>query len=300
MKINSASILRILPFSFLLLFAACETSIDFDKIPVAKLTIVSQIAPDSPDGQRAYVYASQSPSDSSQFYTPDNLNVKITEVGSVQTTRLNPKHEDGKTFYPIPKGFVKSGSSYRIEASSPGFESVYAITTIPWPSTISNLSIKNSRIDPSELNEFKKIVRYTLQFNIDHFESNRYYHIVFYNEYKGEPYPSLINPEPSDNQAFIHHYSYGVLIDRENLAEGKPLTFNFLDWVYGNNDIQRVNVELRLISEEYYKYQTSLARQLIVRQDPFAEPVTIFNNIEAGYGNFSGFTQFVTSSDFPL
>ncbi len=300
MKVKTAHILRIFPISLLLVLAACETSIDFDKIPVPKLTIISQIAPDSWDGQRAYVYASQSPSDSSQFYTPGNLEVKITEVGSAQTTRLIPRHEDGKTYYPIPKGLVKSGSAYLIEASAPGFESVNATTTIPWPSTISNLSIKNSRIDPSELNEFKKIVRYTLQFNIDHYESNRYYHIVFYNEYVGEPNPALVNPEPSDNQAFIHHYSYGVLIDRDNLTEGKPLTFNFLDWVYGNNDIQRVNVELRSISEEYYKYQTSLARQLIVRQDPFAEPVTIFNNIEAGYGNFSGFTQIITSSDFPL
>ena len=62
---------------------------------------------------------------------------------------------------------------------------------------------------------------------------------------------------------------------------------------------KKVYVELRTITQEYYKYHSSLARQLIVRQDPFAEPVTIYNNIEGGYGNFSGFSPDVSSSDLP-
>jgi hypothetical protein len=109
-----------------------------------------------------------------------------------------------------------------------------------------------------------------------------------------------VDPELSDSQPFIHHFEYGVLIDRGDLVEGQPLTFNFVDWVVNDHNLTKVYVELRTISEEYYRYQSTLARQLIVRQDPFAEPVTIFNNIEGGYGNFSGFTQEITSFDFPL
>ena len=130
--------------------------------------------------------------------------------------------------------------------------------------------------------------------------SSLYYHLFFYNEYAGEPNPAIINPELSDNQTFIHHYAYGVLIDRNDLVEDKPLTFNFVDWSVKGKDLTKVYVELRTITKEYYKYHSSLARQLIVRQDPFAEPVTIFNNIEGGYGNFSGFTQDVAFTDFPL
>jgi hypothetical protein len=89
------------------------------------------------------------------------------------------------------------------------------------------------------------------------------------------------------------------LVDKHQLAAGLPLQFNFVDWVIQDHDLKRVYVELRTITEEYYKYHSSLARQIIVRDDPFAEPVTIFNNIEGGYGNFSGFSPNISSSDLP-
>ena len=98
---------------------------------------------------------------------------------------------------------------------------------------------------------------------------------------------------------FLPHYDFGILIDREDLTKGEPLTFDFVDYIVSDNELKEVFVELRTITESYYKYHSSLARQLIVRQDPFAEPVTIFNNIEGGYGNFSGFSPEVTSSYLP-
>ncbi len=288
-----------IPFGILLLLAGCETSVDFQSNALPKLTIISQVAP-TVEGQHVYVYASQSPTDSSQFYTPEHLDVIVTEIETQITIQLNMILEGEKVFFIFPPGLLKAGFSYRITANAPGFESVQATTTIPKPSSISDLSIKTLSIDQSELNDFKKNIRYTIQFKINHFESNRYYHLVFYNQYVGLDQLYLVNPELSDNQTFIHHYAYGVLIDRHDLIEGQPLTFNFVDWVIRDNDLTRVYVELRTITEEYYKYHSSLARQLIVRQDPFAEPVTIFNNIEGGYGNFSGFTQDVSSSELPL
>ena len=58
----------------LLLLAGCETSVEFQTHDLPKLTIISQVSPNGwEEGQRVYVYASQSPSDSSQFYTPEEL-----------------------------------------------------------------------------------------------------------------------------------------------------------------------------------------------------------------------------------
>jgi hypothetical protein len=292
----------ILLIAVLGLFSACESSFEYQTNSLSKLTIISQVAPTGwTDEQRVYVYTSQSPADSSSFFTPDDLVVSVTEVESSLTIELQPTNDAGKTYFKIPDGFLKAGFSYIINAFAPGFEPVQATTTIPRPSTIEELVVKTVRIDQSELNDFKNILRYTLQFKINHYsEANRYYHLVFYNEYVGEPLPAIVNPELSDNQPFIHHYAYGVLIDRHDLVEGKPLVFNFLEWSVKGNDLKKVYVELRSITAEYYKYHSTLARQLIVRQDPFAEPVTIFNNIKGGYGNFSGFTQNVSSSDFPL
>ena len=292
MRIN-----RLIGFAALLTFTACETVVEFDLDSAPQLTIISQLTPD--EEQRVYVYATQSPSDSSTFYTPENLVVGVTEVESDSTISLEVGQDNNKTFYRIPEGFLKAGHEYTIMAFAPGFEIVQARTKIPKPSTISNLTIKNVIIEQSDVHVNKKIIHYRLSFDIDHFESNRYYHLIFYNAYEGKNNFFLLEPESSDEIPFIRHYEYGVLIDEHDLEPGAPLTFDFQDYVVNDNKLLRVYVELRTITEGYYKYHSSLTRQLIIRQDPFAEPVTIFNNIEGGYGNFSGFSPNITSSDLP-
>ena len=285
--------------SGILMLPACESTLDFQLDAVPKLTIISHLTPDNAADQFVYVYATQSPSDPSKFYTPDNLVVDVTEEESKVTIRLEQRNEEGKVNFIFPNNFLQAGLRYSITAFAPGFEIVKATTLIPRPSTISNLVISDVKIEQSLAHEFKKIIHYTVSFDIDHFESNRYYHLVFYNQYKGINGLYLINPEASDDHPFIQHYEYGVLVDREDLSPGKPLSFRFQDWAVENNDLTRVFVELRSITEDYYKYHSSLTRQLIVRQDPFAEPVTIYNNIEGGYGNFSGFSPDISSSDLP-
>jgi hypothetical protein len=267
---------------------------------VPKLTIISHLAPGSWEEQRVYVYASKSPLDSTQFYSPANIRVEVTELETDIKVLLDSVREGNKVYFEFPEGFLKSGFSYGIRASAPGFETVHATTDIPEPGTIADLTIKDIHIEQSEKHEFKSVVRYKVAFNIvNTVESDHYYHLVFFNAYEGSSFLYWIDPELSDDLPFLYHYAYGVLIDPVDLVEGQPLEFNFTDWVVEGNFLRTVYVELRTISEEYYKYHSSLARQVIVRQDPFAEPVTIFNNIDGGYGNFSGFSSSISSSDLP-
>lgn len=279
-------------------FMACETTVDLAIDSPPRLTIISNVSP--VDGQRVYVYASQDPADTSNFYVPDNLNVDVEEIESNTTVHLNPIYENNGQYFRIPASFVKAGNSYKITAFAPGFPPVQSQTSIPNPSTLTDLLVHNVQIKPSEVHEFKKIIHYTVEFNIHHTGANRYYHVVFYNQYKNNPNVLVINdPLPDDGQIFQHHYDYGILLDKNDLQPGQPLSFDFEDWVLNDDDLERVYVELRSITAEYYKYHSTLTRQLIVRQDPFAEPVTIFNNIDGGYGNFSGFARSITSSDLP-
>src|SRR5688572_635509 len=114
-------------FSIMLL-AGCESTLDFQLNAVPKLTIISHLTPDNSTGQQVYVYATQSPSDPSKFYTPDNLVVDITEEESEVTKRLDQKVEDGKVTFVIPSNFLKAGLRYSITAFAPGFEIVKATT----------------------------------------------------------------------------------------------------------------------------------------------------------------------------
>ncbi len=288
-----------LMMSLLLLLQGCESTLDIPVTNSPKLTIISHLTSIGWESPKVYVYASQSLLDSSSFITPANLDVEVTELETDYSIRLQMTSEGDETFFGFPKNFLKQGFTYTISAFAPGFESVRATTVIPQPSTIANLLIKDVKIEPSTKNEFKSIVRYKLAFEIDHLEANQYYHLVFYNQYNGSDVAFLVDPELSDDQPFLLHYDFGILINKDDLAEGEPLSFDFVDWVVAEQDLKRVFVELRTITEDYYKYHSSLARQLIVRQDPFAEPVTIFNNIVGGYGNFSGFSPDISSSDLP-
>lgn len=291
--------MNLLGLAGVILLSGCETSIDFPTHVDPKLSVIAQVGPQGwPEEQRIYVFASKALSDSSDFYAPPGLEVFLTQ-NSDSTKQLIAEPIEGKDYFVLPAGFIKSGSRYTIRASAPGFETVKGSTFIPSPSTITELSVKTISIEPSELNEFKKNIRYTLQFKINHLPENRYYHLVFYNQYLGQNEDEVVDPELSDNQPFIHHYAYGVLMDRSNLQDDQLLVFNFVDFVLNGHDLKTIVVELRSVSPEYYKYHTSLARQLNSRDDIFGEPVTLFNNIQGGYGNFSGFARSITSSDLP-
>ena len=279
---------------------ACESDLNAPVGGVPRLTIQSNLSPQGWQPQRVYVYASLSAADSSSFLTPAGLTVVMTDEDTGESLTLDSARQGSRVFFPIPGGFVEAGHTYSIYASAPGYESVRAVTNIPMASAIRSLNITGLTISPSDKNEFKEILRYTLVLEIDHLDENRYYHLVFYNAYENVPNQFfIVNPEPADDQPFLRHYDYGVLIDRYDLRSDGPLTFDFVDWVVENKGLKRVYAELRTISEEYYKYQSSLARQIIVRQDPFAEPVSIYNNIQGGYGNFSGFNPYISSSSLP-
>jgi len=284
---------------FAILLAGCESTLDwkFDSLP--KLTIISHPNTLSPDSTKVFVFASLSPLDSNQFYTPPKLEVEITELESDLTFKLDSVRSDNQVYFRIPENFLKEGFQYSIKAFAPGFEPVHATTEIPTPSKIVDLQIKDLNIQASDINDFKNILHYKVEFNIDHYPSNWYYHLIFYNVYVGNAYPSLVDPQPTDQIPFISNYDFGILIDRHDIPVGQPLSFNFVEWSIKNKDLKTVYVELRSVTQDYYKYSSSLARQVIVRQDPFAEPIPIFNNIEGGYGNFSGFSPNVVSSDVP-
>jgi hypothetical protein len=300
MFVRTARFLGLVLVAMAGIFQACESDLNAPVRGTPRLTIHANLSPQGWQPQRVYVYNSLSATDSSSFLTPAGLTVVMTDQIDGETLTLDSVRQGGRVFFPIPDGFVRAGHTYSITASAPGYEEVRAVTQVPQASAIRSLDIAGLTISPSDKNEFKEIIRYTLVLEIEHLDDNRYYHLVFYNEYQGLPGQFfIVNPEPADDQLFLRHYDYGVLIDKRDLRSDVPLTFDFVDWVVQDQGLKRVYAELRTISEDYYKYHSSLARQIIVRQDPFAEPVSIYNNIQGGYGNFSGFNPYVSSSGLP-
>ncbi len=55
------------------------------------------------------------------------------------------------------------------------------------------------------------------------------------------------------------------------------------------SDAGGFKIEIRSLSEEYYNYLYSTNLQESITEDPFAEPVQIFSNVENGLGIFGGY-----------
>ncbi|MFN8304250.1 MAG: DUF4249 domain-containing protein [Saprospiraceae bacterium] len=55
-----------------------------------------------------------------------------------------------------------------------------------------------------------------------------------------------------------------------------------------NEKPRRILIEWRTLSGEFYRYHLSLARQ--GNNQPLSDPDAVYNNIEGGYGNFSGYS----------
>ena len=87
---------------FSLLVAGCESTLDwtFDSLP--KLTIIAHPSTGNWDSTRVYVYASLSPLDSNQFYTPAKLEVEVTELESELTFKLDSIRNGGKVYFGSP------------------------------------------------------------------------------------------------------------------------------------------------------------------------------------------------------
>ena len=59
----------------------------------------------------------------------------------------------------------------------------------------------------------------------------------------------------------------------------------------------RLYVEWWTLSAEFYRYHLSVARQ--GSNLPLSEPDAVFNNVENGYGNFSGYSTTIQAIELP-
>jgi hypothetical protein len=95
--------------------------------------------------------------------------------------------------------------------------------------------------------------------------------------------PSLDN-ENVDSQEGIYF--------KDVLFDGKEVNLSLESgyWAIGSAPGKLIFL-LRTISEDYYRYKTTAQLQNETSGDPFAQPVGVYNNIENGFGIFSGFSQ---------
>jgi len=204
------------------------------------------------------------------------------------------------------------GVAYTVRAKLDDFERVNATSVIPEPVTINDVGIINIRKEyPKMIGATSTIDSTVIDYVFDLsvklegvINLPAYYHLDVYYErvsytvessdtirsYSGD-FDSVELEHEEGVVDGLKHYDKGILIKQEaskNVAYiFKTRTRNPID---SKQDIfDRLYVDLRTVSKDYFLYHTKLTRQYEYDGDVLNDPVLLHNNVNNGYGIFAGY-----------
>jgi len=186
----------------------------------------------------------------------------------------------------------RAGQTYSIRATAGDFGAVQATATIPVAVTIDSVKVER------KTNNFEGEVEITIGFS-DPAGKENFYHLLLlaYENNNGriggvfQTHFSTRDVVLKDGDDFgteeTNHWGEGwfddTLIDGDNYS----LKINAFDYM---GEIARFKVILLSTTEAYFRYFSSISSQQETDENPFAEPVQVFTNIQGGLGIFTGFS----------
>lgn len=200
-------------------------------------------------------------------------------------------------YYQLSNYLPVAGATYRLEISNPGFKSVSAQSSAPSILSINSMDTLRKGVN----------MQYSIAFNDNGAEKN-FYAITVKKVVShldpwgtGEPY-TFENPYFYTTEAFVQNNSPDVdgkiwgsiMLFSDATFNGGTCTFTAEHDLFGEgsfpDDSIFVVVGLHSLSEDYFKYSTSLDKYQESEGDPFAQPVQVYSNIEDGFGIFGGYS----------
>lgn len=243
---------------------------------------------------------------------PDNYLIKnaipvIYQNGvAIDTLKYQPTYE-----YTTQRNtIIRDGFTYSIKVMAPGYKDVEASTNIPSQSMIAEIRW-NRRVRTSSYGmEMDDIY---LKLNDPGAEKNFYLIKIFSPNYGGTNYAvSCVSTtdkdieftgeeaDPLDNESCFDGNNLLMKDDNFNGAV-KQVKFSVgSDMIdeqvnYNTGQVYRAYIKVYRITQEHFKFAKSTATYLNNDENPFAEPVNVFTNINGGYGIFSAYTVAVDS-----
>ncbi len=283
---------------------SCEKVLYIDLPEGEKHIVVNGVL--NPDSLlKVKISKSQGILDESKTVYLQNAQAKLYE-NDVYIEDMNYKR-DGfflSSINPVP------GRTYRIDVDYPGFNFVTAENVLPEKNNIvsseaSFVVLSEEIFDDFIFEEYG--IKCKVQFEDDVNIKNYYFigimterriqfeYQIGTDEYSYDSYDYIESDDivfNSGNSDFkIEGFSGKVFTD--DIFNGKFKTINFSFPVYNISDIPESNKFtfcLASISEDLYKYIISYNKNRKNGDNPFAQPVQIYSNVENGIGLFAGFS----------
>jgi hypothetical protein len=186
----------------------------------------------------------------------------------------------------------EKGKSYKIQVQAEGFETVESQSYIPEEVQLKDVKYIQRQGYSEMYGSYNSVIEATI---VDPgTEKDNYEFKLFVEQH-------WTNHQTQETMVSVR--SVGIFIDDPALGESQNVIFN--DSYFNGKEIKihikvyssfsstktKFLLRARKLSNELYKYKITSELQSEGDGDPFAQPVTVFNNVTNGFGIFGGYSQ---------
>ncbi|MCC6461990.1 MAG: DUF4249 domain-containing protein [Saprospiraceae bacterium] len=287
-----------------------EASIDLPELPT-RIVAISHFLPGQP--VQVEVSLSQTLTDAGDPDIPANADVSISVEGIFLDKLYKVTNGTDGRIYWESRDTVKAGVKYALSVRITGYDEVEAVSAAPEPVVLGAVSIDTANMRLVPLSDGKLALRVPLEIRPASLPANGRY-FAFGLQHEIEVF-ELVNGQPVPDEYYqastkfladgrtlslVYDTPEKVVLVNENLWNGnnEVLTLDALIPFNPENERPRhLYLEWRTLSEEFYRYHLSLARQ--GNNLPLNDPDALYNNIQGGYGNFSGYSFIIDTLSIP-
>jgi hypothetical protein len=309
-KILSLMIKYLTPLILTIMLAACELVIDIDPPDFESSIVFNSIL--QPDSTIQVVL-------SKDYYILDNQldDWQLTGLKGARITMFeddlqigvlneidytNQWGEEFSGYYTLDYQ-PKVGSEYRFEVSKSGYNSIEVSERLPDYTPDIDLNLKDTTVDEWGSSKIR------VNMKIEDVPGDNYYELVVFEQYTASYYDDFLD------SLISYDASYEIYIESQSLLVSEyqqkflftddlfkdtsyelefEFYYSFYDEPIGDGGEQGENpryliYQIRNCSKAYYQYYNSAALHFWNSDNPFAEPVHVYSNVENGYGLLGSF-----------
>jgi hypothetical protein len=204
-----------------------------------------------------------------------------------QSRIINPEISLVENYY-VSRKVAEEGKTYRITASYKEFDQVVAQTSLPVAVNIQTAAVEYRDIDSINYH----VVDISLF--VQDLPVNNYY-LLPKSLYINNSYSKMILIQHNplfDNYKYYTDIQVGsTVFFSDKLVRNQIFSIKYFHIRREQNLTGSAIFSLYSISEDYYRYELSRHIKLNSQYDANSNPVTIYSNVEGGYGIFMGFSE---------
>lgn len=284
--------IRLVTISFIYVLISCEKEVKLDPEFTESKIVVNGILK---AGETPKIDISRSESilyGESKFASMPFLSNATAKLYDSNQNLLGIFVHDSAGIYLLPGVEIYSGQDYSLIVSCIGYDDVWASTHIP--EQIEVLVVESQIKD--------ELISYDIVLADNPSENNFYALTISQIGYycqgpacSGSPNRTMctqmlevanIEPTISGDKC-----SQVFLFSDENF-NGNTFIFNATQNFYDETDSTIIEITLKSLTEDYFKYKVTNEAYDEIQPDPFSQPVQVFTNIENGFGVFAGSSVF--------